>query len=249
MMSKRRIRPYSERREGAETLIRNGASASMVRHQFGIPEDKARELATELGIALIEDGRRVSQKRKPIPIGTVFGNLTTVSDADYWTSNGTTHSTVKVQCTCGTVKVISTYSLRVTSKGLNFYCSYDCPDRIWVKGDNHHSFLGHGVPRSPSQYREVCEDFQTGLCAWCGKTLDGVIHVDHSHKRHDDCSGHLSCTSCIRGAVHIRCNQEIKHWDWAATKNLGPIPAEVAVYLSRSLSVTEGFLVSPTSKP
>lgn len=56
---------------------------------------------------------------------------------------------------------------------------------------------------SPEQYQTMVAS-QNGICAACGESPTGTLHVDHDH---GCCPGTKSCGNCLRGLVCRRCNR------------------------------------------
>jgi len=64
---------------------------------------------------------------------------------------------------------------------------------------------GRKILREARRYRHL---FSQHACGWCLKKLAGQGTVDHDHACCDLPSGKC-CLRCVRGLVHLRCNQEI----------------------------------------
>ena len=67
---------------------------------------------------------------------------------------------------------------------------------------------GDKIYRELRSYRQFLAD----ECGWCSLPLEGTAHVDHDHVCCNRPDG-KACAGCVRGAVHLKCNQEIARVD------------------------------------
>lgn len=89
---------------------------------------------------------------------------------------------------------------------------------------------GRKVVRECRSYRAF---FPSGACSWCSLPLDDHPHVDHDHACCDRQDGKC-CAACVRGLVHLHCNQEIACIERMWRRGVEVfLPMEYATYFMR----------------
>jgi hypothetical protein len=217
------------RRSRFDTDIMTGMAAAGLRNK---------EIAEQLGCShqlvwqRLKSSGFSNPRAIPVPVGTRFGRLITVSEV-YSRRKGTrSYRCVIASCECESSHARE-YALVNLRSGVTRSCG--C-----LRGEELHgrNYRGVEYPRRAATFLSL---LTSDVCAWvlCGKPFQPGerIAVDHDHSclRHDNRGDRQSCIYCVRGAVHTVCNtRDIMRWDWALDKGLGPIPENVIEYLSKT---------------